>query len=130
MEELLFLLLQVLIDLLGQVVLEILWELGSATYKAMYERPNRNIVVASLGYLLVGVALGAASLFVWPARVFEPGPIPGLSLILSPLGAGLAMHAWGEYRRSRGHVTTSLATFPGGAAFALGTALVRFLWAR
>ena len=130
MEELALFLVQLLIELFFQVFLEILWEFGSANYKVTYERPNRHIVVAALGYFVAGVALGGLSLLFWPNRFFQPGPIPGLSLLLSPLCVGVTMHAWGELRRKSGHVTTNLATFAGGAAFAFGTALVRFLWAK
>lgn len=129
MEELGVFLLQFVFEFLGQWLLEVLWELGSSSYKATHGRPNHHPLIAAIGYFLVGAALGAASLLIWADRFFEPGAIPGLSLLLSPLGAGVAMHAWGAYRRTRGHVTTNLATFLGGAAFALGTALVRFLWA-
>jgi hypothetical protein len=129
-EELAIFLVQLLIELFFQIITEILWESGSAAYKATYERRNRHIVVAALGYFVAGAALGGLSLLFWPNRFFQPGPIPGLSLILSPLCVGSTMHAWGKLRRKRGRVTTNLATFTGGAAFALGTALVRFLWAR
>ena len=129
MEELGVFLLQLLFEGLGQWLLEVLWELGSSSYKATYGRPNHHPIIAAIGYFLVGAAVGAVSLLAWSERFFEPGPIPGLSLLLSPICAGVAMHVWGAYRRTRGHVTTNLATFLGGAAFAPGTALVRFLWA-
>ena len=130
MEELGFLVVQLLIELLFQFVLEVLWEFGAAEYKGTYERRNHHIVVAALGYLVAGAALGALSLLFWPERFFKPGPIPGLSLVLSPVCVGGAMHAWGQLRRRKGHVTTNLSTFAGGGAFALGTALVRFLLAK
>jgi hypothetical protein len=124
------LLLELVVELFLQVGLEALWELGSAAYKAAYRRPARSVPLAAAGYFVVGAALGGVSLLIWPTRLLEPRPIPGSSLLLSPLGAGLVMQAWGERRRARGVVTTRLATFPGGAAFAFGTALVRLLWAR
>jgi hypothetical protein len=128
-EELAVGLLQLLIEFLFQGLLEVLWELVSSSYKATYGRSNHHPLVAAVGYLLVGAALGAASLLIWPDRFFQPGSIPGVSLVVGPLVAGVAMHAWGAYRKTHGHVTTNLATFLGGAAFALGTALVRFFWA-
>jgi hypothetical protein len=128
-DELGVFLLELIVEIVGQGLLEILWELASSTYKSTYGRPNHHPAIAAVGYFAVGAALGGLSLLVWPERLFPPGPIPGLSLVLSPSVAGAAMHALGAYRRTRGHVTTNLATFPGGAAFALGTALVRFLWA-
>jgi hypothetical protein len=129
-EELGFLLLQLLIELFFQFFLEVLWEFGAAEYKGTYERRNHHIVVSALGYFVAGTALGALSLLFWPERFFEPGPIPGLSLVLSPVCVGGAMHAWGQWRRKKGHVTTNLATFAGGGVFAFGTALIRFLLAK
>jgi hypothetical protein len=132
-EELAVLLLQWLVEFLFQILLqgglEVLWELASSSYKLTYGRENHHPAVAAMGYFLVGAVLGGFSLLLWPDRIFQPGPIPGISLLLSPLGAGVALHAWGVYRRRSGHVTTNLATFVGGAAFAFGTALVRFVWA-
>ena len=126
MEELLFLLLQLFADVIIQVVLEILWEVCAAAYKVASGRPGWGLFWASIWYFALGAALGGASLLVWPERIFQPGPVPGLSILVSPICAGLAMQAWGRYRRRRGHVTTTLATFPAGAAFALGSAVVRF----
>jgi hypothetical protein len=130
LDELGVLLLQMLFEVLGPGLLELLWELAASSYKATYGRRNHNRFVAAVGYCLVGATLGGVSLLIWPKRLFGPGRIPGLSLLVSPVGGGVTMQAWGVYRRSRGHVTTNLATFLGGAAFAFGTALVRFLWAQ
>ena len=115
-------------DLLWQVVLEVLAEFGFlAAFKVAFDRPSRSLPVAVLGLFLLGAAVGGLSLLAWPGRLVKPGPIPGLSLAI--VSSAAAMQAWGTYRRAKGHVTTHLATFPGGAAFAFGTALVRFLWA-
>jgi hypothetical protein len=129
LDEILLLLLQLLLELLGEVILEVLAEFGLAAIKAALERPNRSLLLSVPGLFVLGAGLGGLSLLVWPARFWKPGPVPGLSLIVGPLGAGAAMQAWGTYRRARGHVTTNLATFAGGAAFAFGTTLVRFVWA-
>ncbi|MCU0241035.1 MAG: hypothetical protein MUF51_01275 [Vicinamibacteria bacterium] len=129
MEEIAFLILQFLLEVLMQVVFEMLTESGLAALKAEFERHNRSLPVAMLGYFFLGAGIGGLSLLIWPSRLLKPGPIPGLSLILVPLAVGAAMQAWGRYRRAKGHDSTNLATLPGGAAFAFGTALVRFLWA-
>lgn len=129
--EILFeILLEFVIEVLGQALMEILAELGLASLKAAFERPNRSPVLAALGYALLGGILGGLSLLVRRERLFQPGPVPGLSLFASPLCVGLIMGVWGRYRRQRGHTTTNLATFSGGAAFAFGTTAVRFVWTR
>jgi hypothetical protein len=129
MEEILLFLLQLVLEVFGQLFLEVLAELGLESIKAAFARPNRSVPLAVLGLFLLGASLGGLSLLALPARFWKPGPIPGLSLILGPLCAGAAMHAWGRHRRAGGHDTTNLATFAGGAAFAFGMALVRFVWA-
>jgi hypothetical protein len=111
-------------EILGEVLLE----LGFAAFKAAYDRANWNPVIASVGYLLLGGAFGAGFVWLLPYRLVPPGPFPGISIMLAPLASGLAMYALGKYRRAHGHTTTNLATFHGGAAFAFGASLVRFLW--
>ena len=53
--------------------------------------------------------------------------IPGISLVIAQLVAGVCMHFLGEWRRRQDCKPTALATFTGGATFAFGMALVRFL---
>lgn len=124
------LLLEVLFELLLQIVVEILIELGFASVKEALGRKNQNPVLATIGYALLGGALGGISLLMWPARFIRQTIVPGTSLVIGPLLSGAAMHWWGDFRRTQGHSPTNLATFYGGAAFALGVALVRFIWAQ
>lgn len=123
--ELLFLLLQVLLEIFGEVLLE----LGFSGLKELFGRENRDPVLATIGYWILGAVMGGLSLLMWPQRLVRPGPIPGLSLVVGPVAVGFAMDAWGRYRRSSGHQTTNLATLYGGGAFAFGLALVRLVWA-
>ncbi len=62
-----------------------------------------------------------------PIRILPNSRFPGISLLLSPIAAGWIMKALGDWRRSRGHEPTVLATFWGGALFAFSMALVRRL---
>jgi hypothetical protein len=87
-------------------------------------------LLATLGQLITGGSAGGLSLWLLPERILQAGPLPGLSCVLAPLGVGLAMAAWGRYRRAGGHETTSLDTWYGGGALALGVALVRFFGTR
>jgi hypothetical protein len=84
-------------------------------------------LLAALAYFVAGAAVGLLSGVVMPDRLLPRPQTPGFSLIGGPLFSGYAMHAWGTLRRERGHATSSLATFWGGAAFALGAALGRFV---
>ena len=49
-------------------------------------------------------------------------------LLGAPIAAGLVMRAYGKATRRRGRSPSSLATFGGGAIFAFGMHLVRYLW--
>jgi len=123
-------LLELLFELVFEIGGEFLIELGFGGVKEAFGRKNHHPVVATLGYLVLGGMLGGLSLLVWPERVVRQGPVPGLSLIIGPVVSGLAMHLLGEFRRAQGHSPTNLATFPGGAAFAFGCALARFVGVR
>jgi hypothetical protein len=122
--EVLLFLLQLVIEVFGEALLE----LGLAGIKEALGRENRNPILAAVGYLTLGGIVGAVSVLFMPRRMMAPGPLPGMSLIVAPAIAGVAMEAWGRFRRGRGHSTTNLATFLGGAAFALGVALARLWW--
>jgi len=125
------LLLELVLELLFEGFAEIALEAGLAAAQENLGRHNRNPVLATIGYFVFGLALGGLSLLVLRAGFLAGGAAPsGVSLLVSPLVMGLVMHIWGGLRRAYGHRTTNLATFHGGAAFALGVALVRFLAAR
>jgi hypothetical protein len=119
---------EIILELLFEIMGEALLEIGIGAFKEAYDRANRNPVLATGSYLLLGGAIGAASGWLLPYHLVRPGPFPGISVFLAPVVAGVAMHVFGKYRRAQGHETTNLATFHGGAAFALGASFVRFLW--
>jgi hypothetical protein len=81
------------------------------------------------GHFLTGGIAGALSLLLYANRVTRDALFPGISLILSPLGTGLAMQWLGDRWREDTQRPV-LFTFRGGATFAFGMALVRFLYMR
>ena len=85
-------------------------------------------VLSGTGHLLLGVAAGALSLLIVPRRLTPHSPLPGLSLVLSPLGTGIVMHWIGEFWRERSRDRPVLFSFRAGAIFAFGMALVRFVY--
>lgn len=92
------------------------------------QRSDANGFLAGLGVLIAGAAAGVITSFLWPERIVGPGPIPGLSLLFTPLISGVVMERYGQWLDSRGKPRTFMATFWGGALFAFGMALVRFVW--
>ena len=124
------LLLEFVIEVVLPAALEVLMDVGwSRSRKTVSDVADGWFFVVT-GLFVIGALLGGLSLVFWPKTLASRGPIPGVSLILAPAAVGGVMHMWGAYRSRHGHVTTTLATFAGGAALALGAAVVRFLGAQ
>lgn len=118
-------------EVIGQVVFQIVGDLvvGSIT-EALDRQAWGRPMMAALGFILLGSVAGVVSAAMMPERMTPVVLMPGLSLILAPLGTGAAMHVYGRWRQGRGHDTSYLATFWGGALMAFTTALVRYLLVR
>jgi hypothetical protein len=112
-----------------QVIGEGLVELGFHSIGEPFRHRSRaHPALAAVGIVLLGAVAGVLTSLMWPARIFQAGPVPGASLVLSPLITGTVMHRYGEWREDRDRMRSSVATFWGGALFAFSMALVRFLW--
>jgi len=85
--------------------------------------------VAGLGYMFLGGVTGCLSLLLFPHPLFHPSRIPGLSVIVSPVLAGLGMWLAGAVLRKRNKRVMQIESFWYGSAFAFGMAIVRFLFA-
>jgi hypothetical protein len=122
------LILEVFGDIIFQVVFEVLMEFGFESLSNLF-RPRRHAspLFAACGLMLLGGALGLGFALLLPYRLVPTSRLPGLSLVLAPLGVGLVMQGFGMWRRKRGGTPTCLATFWGGAIFAFSMALVRWL---
>jgi hypothetical protein len=122
MDEILWFLFEIVFELFGDLLLE--------AFRALFDTfptPATRALGTVFTCFVVGACLGLLSGVAWPDRLLPPPRTAGISLVLSPLGSGLAMQTWGAFRRERGHSTSGLATFHGGASFALGAALGRFV---
>ena len=122
------LLVQLAVEIVGQLVFEFLLALGweSLTDSLRRERESTP-VLAALWHFLLGLFAGVISVIIIPRRLAPHSPLPGVSLILSPLGTGAIMHLIGEFWHDRRNRPT-LFSFRAGATFAFGMALVRFVY--
>jgi hypothetical protein len=128
MDEFLFALLQLLFEVLlefaGEIVVDLLSRSAAEVLKP--EEPPHPIG-SLLSCALYGAIGGAVSLVVLPHPLFPP-LIHGLSLIVSPVLTGTAMSGIGTLLRRRGKRVVQIESFRYAFAFALGMALVRFLF--
>jgi hypothetical protein len=120
--------LEILLEAFGQGLIELVVEgMSRLTGASFGRRKDVHPAVSATGLLLLGVGCGAASAWLWPARVLPIGPYPGLSVLLSPPLNGLAAEWIGRWQERRGKPRSAMATFWGGGLFALGFAATRFL---
>jgi hypothetical protein len=121
--------LQLVVEIIGQVVFEGLAELGweSVKHSARRER-HSNPVLAATGHFVMGLFAGVLSLLIFGRRLTPQSNVRGLSLVLSPIGTGIAMHWMGKFWGERGRDRPALFSFRAGAIFAFGMALVRFAY--
>jgi len=119
--------LELILELFLEIAAEAFFALGwDSIAHSMRRRHNTNPLFASLGCIIMGLIAGSLSLIILPRRLVPEGGVRGLNVLITPVATGLIMKTYGDYRRRRGLPTTFLATFWGGAIFALSMAAVRF----
>ena len=116
-------------EFLLQVAGELLLELGLRSLgETIVSREDRNPVLAGIGYGLLGLIAGGLSLLIFPHAFASSERFHGISLLISPVLAGLFMAGVGWLRERRGQETIRLDSFLYGFIFALPMAIVRFLY--
>jgi hypothetical protein len=90
----------------------------------------KNPLLACIGYAFLGAVAGGLSLWFLPHPLFHPSRIPGLSVVISPVLAGLGMWMVGATVRKRNKKSMQIESFGYGFTFAFGMALVRFLFVK
>ena len=111
-----------------EIIIEIVFAFGFERRAEAYGRPLfRYSLWMYLGLAILGVCVGWLMSQLLPGRILAASSFRGASLILSPLIAGFVMKWFGDWREKKGHERTVLATFWGGATFAFGATLARWL---
>lgn len=128
MEDLLAELVAALLEIFGEFLLEILFELAAEAINALiHRRRPSSPALSTVGLVFVGAASGLVSAWLFPHRLIGTRVVlPGVSLLLAPLATGSAMHLLGKRLQQVGRYTSNLATFRGGALFAFSMALIRW----
>jgi hypothetical protein len=135
MEELISAILSALLEIFAEVLLQVVAEFGVAIAGRWFDnlfsesRPW-GPAAAAVGYFILGLIFGLASLFLFPHPLVKPSRFHGISLLISPLITGLIMSQVGVWIRQREFRRTRIESFTYGATFAFGIALIRFIWLR
>lgn len=135
MDEILSVLLSALMELFLEVFFELvgaaLLDIASrALAKVFDEKVSSPAVASFFGYGLLGVLIGAYSVIIFPHPLVHPSRIRGISVLVSPVIAGVAMSLIGSTLRKRDKKVVQIESFGYGFAFAFGMAAVRFFFAK
>lgn len=133
MDEILLGLLEILAELFFEAVFEFVLEFLTLILlrgiAAVFDTSEfKNPLLACIGYVFLGGVVGGISLLFFPHTLVHPSRVPGVSVIISPVLAGLGMSFVGSVHRKRNKKVMRIESFGYGFAFAFGMALVRFLF--
>jgi hypothetical protein len=129
MEDILLVLLEILGGLFFEAAFEFVAALVLRGIEAMLDTGDfKNPWLACVGYAFLGAVVGGISVFVFPHPLVHPSRVPGVSVIVSPVLAGLGMSVVGSVQRKRNKKVMQIESFGYGFAFAFGMALVRFFF--
>jgi hypothetical protein len=107
----------------GELLVSLLARVYKSLFKAILELGQ---VATAACVALLGILTGACSVIIFPHPLIRTTKMHGVSLILSPMLAGLAMSQFGRLLRNRGARTIQIESFVYGFAFALAMAVIRF----
>jgi hypothetical protein len=132
--DLLGALLEIFLEVFAEALFEFLAEfIGALILRGLAEvfdtSEFKSPLLACLGYVFLGGVTGCLSLLLFPHPLFHPSRTPGLSVVISPVLAGLGMWLVGAVLRKRNKKVMQIESFGYGFAFAFGMAIVRFLFA-
>jgi len=117
--------LEFIVQIIGEVFLEVAVQKLAPVPR---EHKALNATLAVIMYFGLGVIIGWLSILIFPHSFIRSSRLHGISLIITPLLAGLTMSGMGWVRERQGKPVISLDTFAYGFIFAFGMALVRFLF--
>jgi TRAP-type C4-dicarboxylate transport system permease small subunit len=120
--------LQFLLEFLLQIIGEALIEVAFHKFSSQPLTRTLNTIVALVMYLALGILTGWFSTMIFPQSFIRSSKLHGISLIITPLLAGLTMSGIGWIRQPQEKQRIRLDTFGYAFVFAFGMALVRFLF--
>ena len=125
---------EILIGTFGEILIQIfgegLFEIGFRGLAEASKRTKpRNPFLAAIGYLLWGSIIGGLSLLLFRQSLIHQKSFRIMSLVFTPILAGISMSAIGALRKKRGQDLIRIDSFFYGYLFALGMGVVRYYFA-
>jgi len=121
---------QIFVELILQLVGEVFFEVALRRLSRYGCAPQTFATgVALVLYFGLGIITGFITLLIFPRSFVRSSRLHGISLIITPVLAGLVMTGVGWLRRRQGQAIIHLDTFVYAFVFAFGMALMRFLLA-
>jgi hypothetical protein len=132
---------ELLFEFLAEYLLAFLWELLASTFGSMLNSrttasninatenlPARPFKLGWFGRLVGGAALGALSVWLFPASFAKTLDVRLAVLIGVPIACGMSMGLIGSFKRKHGRETAALESFRNGFLFALPFVAIRFFF--
>jgi hypothetical protein len=119
---------QFLGEILLQVFIEGLFEIGLHSLANVFEQP-KNKLLSSIGYCLWGAIAGGLSLLIFSTSFIHSPDLKLANLFITPILIGGCMMVVGKIRTAKGDAIIGLDTFLYGFLFAFSMSLVRYMWA-
>ena len=124
MEFLLEFLLWFLLEIFGEILVALPLH---AFARFIRDRPVFLNGITCIGF---GLIIGLLSIWIFPQAFVRSTTVHGISLLITPVLAGLTMAAVGYIRRRKGKSVVYLESFSYGFLFAFTMALIRFIFTR
>lgn len=121
---------ELLIQLFGELLIQLVFELGFRGLFALFrnDRP-KNLVLAIIGYVCMGVIGGVISLWIIPKHVIDSQALRCINIVVTPILLGLLFELLGRQRQNHGKEKRLLDRFSYGFSFALSMGLIRLIFA-
>jgi hypothetical protein len=125
---------EALFEIFGELILQVLFEALAEvgvhlTRKDTSEQAPRSPTLLVVGYAVLGVIAGAASLLVFSQSLAHTHNGRLATLLLVPLAAALTTVLLGRWRVRKGQTPAGIDRFMYAYLFALGMASVRYVFA-
>ncbi len=118
------LILSLVFEIVTEFVLAVGWLTVSSPFRKEREMP---VPLGALGIVVVAGFFSWVFDALFPGPIFKSSPIPGISMVIAPIAVGGLTYLTGRWLKDKGHPSSHLMTYWGGALFAFTVSASRVL---